>query len=63
MIRREITPEGLILVKGELRVELHDLAGNIVDGRDPTPAERAAHAQWAAGHQPGRSERLTKKPK
>lgn len=62
MIRREITPEGLILVEGELRVELHDLAGNIVEGRDRTPPEQAAHANWARQQPPGQSVRLTRKP-
>ena len=63
MIRRELVPQPdgtvLILVRGALRIELHDMSGNIVEGRDTTPSERADDAKAAAASTHGRSGRLT----
>ena len=60
MIRRTLQPDGLVLVESELRVELHDAAGTIVEGRAPTASELAQLRAWASGRRPGVSERLTK---
>lgn len=63
MIRRElvIQPDGtaLILVRSGLRVELHDMQGNIVEGRDTTKAEQADDQTAAAAAPRGRHDRLT----
>lgn len=56
MIRREVTPEGLILIRAASRIELHDMAGNIVEGRDTTEAEKLEHAAWEGALAP--AERL-----
>lgn len=66
MIRRELATgangEALILVEGSLGVvELHDMAGNIVEARTLAPAEAAAHTAWEATRTRGRrTERLTR---
>lgn len=52
MIRRELTSDGLVLVRSSVRVELHAADGSIVEGRDATPAERAEHERWEAGRTP-----------
>ncbi len=49
MIRRELTADGLVLVRSSVRVELHAADGSIVEGRDATPAERAEHERWESG--------------
>ncbi len=58
MIRRELTADGLVLVRSSVRVELHAADGSIVEGRDATPAERADYEAWAAGHTPATATRL-----
>lgn len=68
MIRRELVTgadgETLILVEGSLGVvELHDMAGNIIESRTLAPAEAAARAAWEATRRHGRTERLTRRTK
>jgi hypothetical protein len=67
MIRRELVTgtngEALILVEGSLGVvELHDMAGNIIEARTLAPAEAAAHTAWEAKRSRGRTERPTRRP-
>ena len=66
MIRRELAiganGEALILVEGSLGVvELHDMAGNIIESRTLAPVEAAVHTAWEATRTHGRTERLTRR--
>ena len=48
MIRRQLTADGSILIRSSLRTELHAEDGTLVEGRNATAAERAAHEAWEA---------------
>lgn len=68
MIRRELVTgangEALILVEGSLGVvELHDMAGNIIESRTLARAEAATHTAWEATRSRGRTERLARRTK
>lgn len=57
-IRRTLLDDGTIRIESELRVEIHDAAGTIVEGRDATPTDAASVRAWATGRERGLSERL-----
>ena len=63
MIYREILPDGTILVRGALRVEVHAKDGGILSGHDITPEELAAHQAWEAQQTGDTPERLTAAPR